>query len=152
MRNATDIARTFRRLLVKFRYSTTDNWWLRRAVYLVRKWYCILTCEATPTTAVIEVGDEPTLLRYPDLFARDTIITNSGVKPVFIYEDGVIVGLVDAGRTGTFRFTNRFILDGACRAGENTTVTITTNRRCECGDSDPLPYGQVIEPVGGDLI
>lgn len=152
MRDTVDIARRFRSQLRNFRPSIKDNWWKRRALYLIRKWYCLITCQGEERTADITVTDEITLIRYPDLFATYTVIANTGAHTVTIFEDDVIVGIVQPGKSKTFRFTNRFIIDGKCDSGESTTLTVTTLRRCECGDTDPLPYGQTIEPVGGDLI
>ncbi len=152
MRDVVDIARRFRHALVRFRPSIKRNWWLRRALYLIEKWYCLLTCHGDPTTVTIAVTDEMTFLRYPDLFARETSISNTGTDSATIYEDGVIVGIVGAGKSAVFRFSNRFILDAICDTGDSTSLDVTTFRRCECGDVDPLPYGQVIDPVGGQLI
>lgn len=144
--------RTFRYLLRKFRYSVKDNWWHRRFAALVSKWYCLLTCETDRITAEVDVTDEVTLVRYPDLFAKRTEILNTGDSQVFLFENSVIVGIVQPGTSRAITLTNRYILDAVCRDGESTTVVVTTTRRCECGDTDPLPYGQVIDPIGGDLI
>lgn len=153
MRQIGPIERRFRHKLEAFKYLVKDNWLKRRIVFLLEKMLCLLTCEADAVTATISVTDEVTLLRYPDLWATKTVISNTGLKSATIYENDVICGIVPAGESKVFVFANRFIIDGKCADSESTTLVITTHRRCECGEEvDPKPYGVTIAPVGGDLI
>lgn len=152
MRSTVPLVRRFSDKLRAFTYAVSDNWLLRRIIYLLDKWECLLECEGNKITATIEVTSEITLIRYPDLFATRTTVNNLGPNIAYIVEDEIIVGAVPPFTSKDFRLSNRYLLEAFCAAAQTATLVITTHRRCECGDTDPQPYGVQIEPVGGDLI
>lgn len=152
MRQVQPIRRTFRFQLQRFTAVVSRNWLLRRILFLVRRIHCLITCQGEIISAHVIVTVAMTILRVPDVMARRTIVRNTGAAPVVVFESGKIIAEVAPGESKELLLAGRFVIEGRCISGETTTVEITTYRRCACGDPYIPPYGQAVEPIGGDLI
>lgn len=150
MRQVQPIVRTFRNLLQRFGVIANRNLVFRTALEQVEKVFCLLTCRGEIITDSVEV-EELTLVRYGDEFAKRTVIVNHGDSKAAIFEDGRIVQFVPPNSSKELSLTGRLTIQAKCYTG-STTLHVTTFRRCACGDKYIPPYGQIIDPIGGDLI
>lgn len=152
MRQIIPIIRTFRDQLTKFPLLANQNWIYRRAVLLLEKLYCLSTCADEVLTDQFTINTSLSILRFPDPMAKKTTISNIGASgTATIFEEGKIVALIAPGESRELQLSGRFLIESKCESG-STTLVVTTHRRCQCGDDYIAPYGQAVEPIGGDLI
>lgn len=93
-----------------------------------------------------------THLRGADPFSKKTVIFNDGDYPATIYESGRIVEVVPALESKELKTTGRFILDARPASGFLSSLSVTTFRRCDCGDAHIPAPDQDLTLTDGDLI
>lgn len=93
---------------------------------------------------------------YEDIGELSAAILDQPLTPIpataIVYENSRIVAILHPGESRELQLSGRFVIEAICNAGQRTLIAITTHRRCPCGDDRIPPYGEPIEPVGGDLI
>ncbi len=111
---------------------------------------CFLTCQGDIVTATIDITTALAVLRQPDNLARRTVVANTGHDTILVYEEGGLVTMIEADGERQLPLSGKLLISAQAQNFESTVV-ITTFRRCLCGDTVPLPYGES-EPIGGNLL
>lgn len=124
--------------------------WYRRILKRLDIILCLIDCPGQMIGEEIDVPESITTLRYVDLKARKTYVTNLGTHRIKLYEDGALVQVLWPGLTWESPVTGRLLIEAEAIGGQ-TRVAITTQRHCEC-DLPITYYGEITSPVGGHLL
>jgi hypothetical protein len=80
-----------------------------------------------------------------------TIVQNLGEAEFWLYEDHRLIGIVQPHAQRPLPLSGRMLVEGRCNSGESTSVLVTTERRCLCGDIEVYSYS-ANQPIGGNLL
>lgn len=125
--------------------------WYRKLLGRFDQLICLLTCDGGMITDYVHVTDALTMIRGYEKLAKHTIVINHGLGRIKLYEMDLLVAVLWPTQQWDSPLSGKFQLNAICDTGEQSDVTVTTYKRCDCG-VDVDYYYLEIEPIGGKLI
>lgn len=120
-----------RLLKVMMRPSFPRNQWYRLMVGVLRNIACLRTCKGGIVSSDYDATTTKATARNPEPMAVATSVANLGEERVRIFEGGFIVAVLEPNESRALPMRGRLLIEAQGIAA--TSITITTNRRCDCG-------------------